>query len=340
MEKRYNEELEQLIETALTDGVLTDKKKQVLFKKAESFGIDLDEFEMVLEARLYKMKQNNNVTESQNEVTPQQEEKPLANDKTTKEKIKESAKYATDKVAEKVADKFASGGEDIVGNATKTITKGAAGVVAKAGMGLGVKILIGIIIVSVISGLSFFGVKFIKKVNELTILDTPNVVEKIRKISELNTYTYIDQVVVKDEKVTMEKNNEVSKRAAKLFGSEAADSVAVNHEIVLLVTGKVRAGYDLSKMKEQHISISNDTIRLQLPPTEFLDVISNPSDIIIYHTEGNWSHEETQNLEVEGRKRIEQNAIDRDILGRAEKAGKEKVEGLFKSFGFNVVEIQ
>lgn len=163
MEKRYNEELEQLIETALTDGVLTDKKKQVLFKNAESFGIDLDEFEMVLEARLYKMKQNNNVTESQNEVTSQQEEKPLANDKTTKEKIKESAKYATDKVAEKVADKFASGGEDIVGDVTKTITKGAAGVVAKAGMGLGVKILIGIIIVSVISGLSFFGVKFIKK---------------------------------------------------------------------------------------------------------------------------------------------------------------------------------
>lgn len=174
----------------------------------------------------------------------------------------------------------------------------------------------------------------------MTILDTPNVVEKIRKISELNTYTYIDQVVVKDEKVTMEKNNEVSKRAAKLFGSEVVDTVAVNHEIVLLVSGRVRAGYDLSKMKEQHISISNDTIRLQLPPAEFLDVISNPSDIIIYHTEGNWSHEETQNLEVEGRKRIEQNAIDRDILGRAEKAGKEKVEGLFKSFGFNVVEIQ
>ena len=138
----------------------------------------------------------------------------------------------------------------------------------------------------------------------------------------------------------MEKNNEVSKRAAKLFGSEVVDTVAVNHEIVLLVSGRVRAGYDLSKMKEQHISISNDTIRLQLPPAEFLDVISNPSDIIIYHTEGTWSHEETQNLEVEGRKRIEQNAIDRDILGRAEKAGKEKVEGLFKSFGFNVVEIQ
>ena len=53
----YNEELEQLIDAALADGVLTDKKKQILFKKAESFGVDLDEFEMVLEARALKAQQ-------------------------------------------------------------------------------------------------------------------------------------------------------------------------------------------------------------------------------------------------------------------------------------------
>jgi uncharacterized tellurite resistance protein B-like protein len=46
----YNEQLEKLIEMALLDGVLTEKEKQVLFKKAEALGIDLDEFEMVLEA--------------------------------------------------------------------------------------------------------------------------------------------------------------------------------------------------------------------------------------------------------------------------------------------------
>ena len=53
----YNDELEQLIDAALADGVLTDKKKQILFKKAESFGIDLDEFEMVLDARALKAQQ-------------------------------------------------------------------------------------------------------------------------------------------------------------------------------------------------------------------------------------------------------------------------------------------
>lgn len=52
----YNEQLEALITAALADGVLTEKEKQILFKKAEAMGIDLDEFEMVLDARLVELK--------------------------------------------------------------------------------------------------------------------------------------------------------------------------------------------------------------------------------------------------------------------------------------------
>jgi len=55
----YNEQLEKLIEMALVDGELTEKEKQILFKKAESFGIDLDEFEMVLQARLFEKQKSN-----------------------------------------------------------------------------------------------------------------------------------------------------------------------------------------------------------------------------------------------------------------------------------------
>ena len=49
-------ELEQLIQYALEDGVLTDKERAVLMKKAEAAGADLDEFEMILEAKLYEAK--------------------------------------------------------------------------------------------------------------------------------------------------------------------------------------------------------------------------------------------------------------------------------------------
>jgi len=54
----YNEQLESLITAALTDGELNEKEKQILFKKAESFGIDLDEFEMILQSRLYDKQQS------------------------------------------------------------------------------------------------------------------------------------------------------------------------------------------------------------------------------------------------------------------------------------------
>ena len=50
----YNPQIESLINMALADGELTEKEKQILFKKAQAYGIDLDEFEMVLEAKLYE----------------------------------------------------------------------------------------------------------------------------------------------------------------------------------------------------------------------------------------------------------------------------------------------
>ena len=49
-------ELEQLIEFALADGELTDKERTVLTRKAQEAGVDLDEFEMILDAKLHLAK--------------------------------------------------------------------------------------------------------------------------------------------------------------------------------------------------------------------------------------------------------------------------------------------
>lgn len=51
-----------MIKVALEDGVLTEKEKQVLLKKAQSMGIDPDEFEMVLDARLVKLEKEKTPT--------------------------------------------------------------------------------------------------------------------------------------------------------------------------------------------------------------------------------------------------------------------------------------
>ena len=56
----YDPKIEKLINYAIADGVITDKERQVLLEKAMSMGIDLDEFEMVLDAKLYEAKNKKN----------------------------------------------------------------------------------------------------------------------------------------------------------------------------------------------------------------------------------------------------------------------------------------
>jgi len=67
----YSEKMEALIDAALADGVLTEKEKQILFKKAQAEGIDLDEFEMVLDARLVELQKKQKKEESH--VAPKSE---------------------------------------------------------------------------------------------------------------------------------------------------------------------------------------------------------------------------------------------------------------------------
>ncbi|MFJ1389940.1 hypothetical protein [Capnocytophaga canimorsus] len=55
--KLYSQQLEQFIEFALLDNVLTEQERQVLFQKAASEGVDLAEFEMILQAKLLERKQ-------------------------------------------------------------------------------------------------------------------------------------------------------------------------------------------------------------------------------------------------------------------------------------------
>ena len=73
----YNDNIEHLISAALADGELTEKEKQILFRKAEAEGIDLDEFEMVLESRLYEVQKSMKVQEATTAATTATVAKPL-----------------------------------------------------------------------------------------------------------------------------------------------------------------------------------------------------------------------------------------------------------------------
>lgn len=52
----FSKELEEIIDAALADGVLTDKERLVLHKRGQAEGVDPDELDIVLDGRLAKMK--------------------------------------------------------------------------------------------------------------------------------------------------------------------------------------------------------------------------------------------------------------------------------------------
>lgn len=52
----YSEQLEAIIDAALADGVLTDKEREVLHKRAAQEGVDADELDVVIDGRLAKIK--------------------------------------------------------------------------------------------------------------------------------------------------------------------------------------------------------------------------------------------------------------------------------------------
>jgi hypothetical protein len=52
-----NQDLEKLIELTLADGQLSEKERTVLFRKAKELGVDHDEFEIVLDAKLQILKE-------------------------------------------------------------------------------------------------------------------------------------------------------------------------------------------------------------------------------------------------------------------------------------------
>src|SRR5574344_365300 len=55
--KMFSPEIQQLIDAALTDGVITDKEKSIIIKRVEKEGFSVDEAEMLLDAEMQKKSQ-------------------------------------------------------------------------------------------------------------------------------------------------------------------------------------------------------------------------------------------------------------------------------------------
>ena len=140
-------------------------------------------------------------------------------------------------------------------------------------------------------------------------------ITEMKRISEFCTANYIGEVMIQDEE--------------KHF---------LNHKsIVLIVRGKVRMGYDLSKMETK--VVNDSTINLTLPQAQVLDIITNPSDIRTFNEKGTWSHERVTITKNAARAKLLELVMEENLLATAEDNGKRQLVAIFSSFGFKHVNI-
>jgi hypothetical protein len=150
--------------------------------------------------------------------------------------------------------------------------------------------------------------------NPLIIDKSFNVVEEIHRIGELTTATFYQEYVIYK-----------TKRKA---------------ELVLIIKGKVRVGFDLSNLSNDDIIVNSTTIKLRLPQVKIFDVITNPSGYETYEENGNWSFEEITEYKKEARNNIEKNALETGILQLAENTAIEKLSTMFQTLGFKEIIIE
>lgn len=160
----------------------------------------------------------------------------------------------------------------------------------------------------------------------LTIDPTPTLVEQVRRIGELASAGFYEELVLTDlDDSYLGELNRVS-GLRRIIGSS---------DFVVICKGRVRAGFDFSRVKGSDFSVSGDTLRLTLPPVEMLDVVINPADYEVFA--GHRTHEETVGIIIKAKQRLRADAIDAGILDQAELSAEAHLKRLFSSMGYREI---
>lgn len=149
----------------------------------------------------------------------------------------------------------------------------------------------------------------------------------LRPIAELATVEYSTVVEVPNERIPED--------IRKVFGAK--------EQILMLVYGKVKAGFDLNKMADGDVATDQGKVRLTLPQPEILSLtIDNERTHVVYY-EKSWLVGRDVKLESETREMadglIRKQALDDGILEQAKALGVQYYENHLRSLGFPDVQL-
>ena len=165
-----------------------------------------------------------------------------------------------------------------------------------------------------------------KRARELEIDQTAIIVEQVRRIGELSSAGYYEELVLTDRDESY---------LGELKRASGLNRLTGNSDFVIICKGRVRAGFDLTKVEAADFSVSGDTLRMTLPPVEILDVVLNPADYELFA--GHRTHEQTTGLLLQAKQRLRTNAIRDGVLTQAEASAGNQLRNLFLAMGYREV---
>lgn len=149
----------------------------------------------------------------------------------------------------------------------------------------------------------------------------------VRALGRLETAEFVMQTVIDLER-------EPSGLWQEWFGTE---------KLLLIATGEVVAGFDLTEIKESDVLVEGKSVTLWLPQPEILYSRVDNQKTFVYLRETGFLVSPDKDFETKARGLAEQAlrewALEHEILAKAEEFGKFYMESFLRSLGFTEIRI-
>lgn len=165
------------------------------------------------------------------------------------------------------------------------------------------------------------------KAKPMLIDDTPILIKEIREMAQLITVTSFDEVVVDSVKESTDMLHALTGISLK------------PDRVVIVAKGSVQAGINLRYLAETDIQIVEDSITIDLPEAEILEVIVNPSGFSTFSETGVWSPDAVNLVKAKAKRVMEYRSVQKNILQMADNRGKLLMENFLRSAGFKRVTV-
>jgi hypothetical protein len=170
---------------------------------------------------------------------------------------------------------------------------------------------------------------------EVTIDETPILIQEIRPLAQLVTIAAYNEILVDSVMPTSH-----GERIGAVLNPMHFGKILTSKKLVIIGKTMVQVGVDLQKLTENDIIINKDSISLALPEAEIFDIIINPSGTEIFSEQGSWTNEAVVDLKKKIQKRAEAIVIEQNLLTIAESRTKEVLQQFLQSAGFKHITIQ